>query len=175
MKKTIVLFIFFNSYFLLNAQTDQKSLSFFPSSNSKKEITVAYFMNGELCSSFFIRTVNEKFIDTYNVEKKKITIEGKEYNEQFYFTSKKDYNPKRIKINDVKLKYATDKNASCVYFIDGLPVSIDDSNTDLDESNILEIICHLYNNVSENLKINCIEIYTKTKQNIEKAGAKIIN
>ena len=175
MKKLIIIFIVLNFSFSLNAQNEFRSLSFFSKTHSKKEVTVAYFMDGTLCSSSFIRTVNEKFIDTYSVQKKKIAIEGKEYDEQVYFTSKKDYNPKFIKISEVKIKYAINQNLPCFYFIDGVPTIIDNVESNLDEDNVLEISCHVYNNVSENLKINCIEIFTKTKQNLERANTKIMN
>lgn len=179
-KKLIIVFIFFNSLFLLNAQTKfntetkQRSLSMFLETHIKKDVRVAYLINGKLASFLFLQSVNANCYNNTLVEKKIVTIEGKEYDEQLYITTKDNYQPQPISLKDIKKKYAKNKNLPCFYFIDGRIANVNEKNIILDKSNILEISCHLYDNVEENLKLNIIEIFTRSEENLKNANTLII-
>jgi hypothetical protein len=180
-KLIITIFIFLSSCFLLQAQlqiikkTDKRSISMFPHKYSENDTKVAYLIDGKLSNSLFIMSVGENFLDTYRAENKIAIIDGKEYDSQMNFTTKKGYEPKIITIKEIKKKYAKNQNLSCIFFIDGNPIKIVEKNTSLDENNVLEICCHLYHNDEDNLKINVIEIFTKSKQNIEKANTILLD
>jgi len=183
MKKILVIVLLFSSFLELNAQVkglqistqkEQRSLTMFYGNLSDKSEKSAVFIDGKQASFIELLTINSKFIDTYSVEKKAISINGKEYKEQLYIKTKDNYQSKRISLKDIRKKYAKDQNLACFYFLDGRPAKIDDVDIFLDENNILEICCHMYNNTEENLKLNIIEIFTRSDKNIEDANTMII-
>jgi hypothetical protein len=147
---------------------ERQALSMFPNIQAGNDKKVAYFVNGKLSTAFFIRSINERFWNTSTVQKKEVSIAGKKYDEQLYITTKANFEPKFLAIKEIKTKHAIDTNLPCFYFIDGKPVNIDGNNVGIDENNLLQICCHLYNNEDENFTANVIEIFTHSKQNIEK-------
>jgi len=93
---------------------------------SDKSENSAVFIDGKQASFIELLTINSKFIDTYSVEKKAISINGKEYKEQLYIKTKDNYQSKRISLKDIRKKYTKDQNLACFYFLDGRPAKIDD-------------------------------------------------
>ena len=173
-KFLMIIFVFNLSLFtcaqkIKFAEIGRKSISIFPSKYSENGTKVAYLVDGKLSNSLFILSVGENYFDSYYSSNITAKIEGKDYESQIYFTTKKGYEPKLISIKDIKTKYAKNKDLPCIYFINNNPVKIDEKNIVLDENNILEICCHLYVNNYDDLKINIIEIFTKSELNIEKS------
>jgi hypothetical protein len=183
MKKTLIFVLLFSSFLELNAQVkglqiskqkEQRSLTMFFGNLSDKSAPPAVFIDGKQVSFIELLSINSKFIETYSVEKKTTTIESKEYKEQLYIKTKNNYKPKRTSLKDIRKKYVKDQNLPCVYFMDGRLAKVVEVDIFLDENNILEITCHLYENIEENLKLNIIEIFTRSEENLKKADEIII-
>ena len=179
MKKILTIVLIFSSFLKFNAQVKdlqistqkkQRSLTMFFGNLSDKSDPPAVFIDGKQVSFMELLSINSKFIETYSVEKKTKTIESKEYKEQLYFKTKNNYQPRRTSLKDIRKKYVKDQNLPCVYFMDGRLVKIDDVDIFLDENNILEITCHFYENIKENLKLNIIEIFTQSEENLKRAN-----
>lgn len=179
MKKILTIVLIFSSFLKFNAQVKdlqistqkkQRSLTMFFGNLSDKSDLPAVFIDGKQVSFIELLSINSKFIETYSVEKKTKTIESKEYKEQLYFKTKNNYQPRRTSLKDIRKKYAKDQDLPCFYFMDGRLVKIDDVDIFLDENNILEITCHLYENIKENLNLNIIEIFTRSEENLKRAN-----
>ncbi|MFK7060577.1 hypothetical protein V3Q90_10650 [Flavobacterium oreochromis] len=181
MKNNLIVILLVSSIFVAKAQVtglqindkkEKRSLSMF-FNNLDEGKKCAVFINGEQRSFIELQSINQKLIGSYIVEKKSIKIKSKEYQEQLYIVTKDNYQPKRISLKEIRKKNVKMQNLPCVYFVDGSLVNIDEENIFLDENNILEICCHLFN-AKENLKLNIIEIFTKSDKNIEAANTMII-
>jgi hypothetical protein len=183
MKKILIIILLFASFMELNAQVkglqistkkEQRSLTMFFGNLSDEVNSSAVFIDGKHASLMELLSINSKFIDSHSVENKIISFKGKEYKEQLYIKTKDGYQSKRISLKDIKKEYAKNQNLPCFYFLDGTIAKVDDVDIFLDENNILEICCHLYENTVENLKLNIIEIFTRSDKNIEQANTMII-
>lgn len=97
------------------------------------------YIDGKQVSIIELSSINPKYFNTATVEKKELTINGKKYNYQLYFTTNDNYQSKRISLKDIRKKYAKDQSLACFYFMDGRVVKVDEVDIFLDENNILEI------------------------------------
>ena len=126
MKRTILIFLFIKSFFVLNAQElhvikekEQHSLSMFFNIISENNESVAYFVNGKISNLYFIKNISPKFIDSISVVKKSVILDDKEYQGQIYIVTKNDYNPKYVSLLHIRKEYIKEKKLPCLFFIDG--------------------------------------------------------
>lgn len=129
----------------------------------------AYYINGKYINETILKTINPQLIDSINIVKRDVEIDGKNYYGQIYIQLKKDYNPKLISLADLKLKYTNRTNAASIFMIDNEIISGDYSKYIIDENYILKIVVEKIDNNEENLQVNIIRLLTKTEENIKKS------
>lgn len=134
----------------------------------------AYFINGIQVNKVFLRSINSNNIETLNIEKGDIEIDNVKYFGKVIVKTKNNYKPKLTSLNNLKLKYTDIKENSTLFKIDNSVVNEDYNNFMIDENSILEIIIEKYENKIENLKLNIIEIFTRSEENLKKADEIII-
>jgi len=129
----------------------------------------ACYINGKYINETILKTINPQLIDSINVVKRDVDIDGKSYYGQIYIQLKKNYNPKLISLADLKLKYTNLTNTSSIFMLDNEIISGDYSKYILDENYILKIIIEKIDNKEDNLQVNIIRLLTKTEENIKKS------
>lgn len=129
----------------------------------------AYYINGKYINETILKTINPQLIDSINVVKRDVEIDGKNYYGQIYIQLKKDYTPKLISLADLKLKYINLTNAASIFMIDNEIISGDYSKCIIDENYILKIVVEKIDNNEENLQVNIVRLLTKTEENIKKS------
>ncbi len=134
----------------------------------------AYFLNGELTNESVLRTINPNEILTFNVEKENIEIDNVKYYGKLHLVTKSTYKPKLISLNKLKLKYTNLKQNSTIFKIDNEIVNADYENYLVDEKYILKIDIEKFENRTEKLIFNIINLITKTEENIKKANTIIL-
>lgn len=134
----------------------------------------AYFINGKLVNKSFLGIINPKQIATVKVEKEDIEIEGVKYFGKLIIETKNNYNLKLISLNNLKLKYTSLKENSTIFIVDNVIINEDYNGFMVDENYILKITIGNFENKNENLKLNIIEIFTRSDKNIEDANTMII-
>lgn len=149
----------------ISSKKENHSLSMF----NNMSPDVAVFINNKHCSFILLHSINANKIKTINAVNKNITVDGKEYKGALYITTKANYKPLYINLIEIKNKYAQDNKLASLYFIDGKLISVDEKEIVIDENNILEVTCHIYNNVEDKIKLNIIEIFTRSEENLKKS------
>lgn len=129
----------------------------------------AFYINGNYINGIILETISPQLINSVNVVRRDIEIDGKKYYGQIYIQLKKDYNPKLISLTDLKLKYTTLPNISSIFMIDNEIADGDYGKCIVDEKYILKIIVEKIVNKEEDLEVNIIRLLTKTEENIKKS------
>ena len=151
-----------------NAENDTiPQVSYVNTVNSER--TPAYYINGKPINGIILKTINPMHIESINVVKQDIEIEGTKYYGQIYIQLKPDYNPKLVSLTDLKLKVTNLKNTSSIFMIDHEIISGDYRKCFVDEKYILNIMVEKIVNKQENLQVNIIRLMTKTEENIKKS------
>ena len=132
----------------------------------------AYFINEKLVNESILRTINSNEIESVNIEKSDIEIENVKYSGKIKITTKKNYKPKLISINNLKNKYVKTENSEIIFKIDNEIINADYDKYIVDEKYILKLIVENYE--KEKLKICFINIVTKSEENIKKSKEIII-
>jgi hypothetical protein len=127
----------------------------------------AYYINGKLIGETILGAINPQLIDSMNVVKRDVEVDGKKYYGQIYIQLKKDYHPRLISLTEIKLKLTKPINAPSIFIIDNKIISGDYSKHIVDENYILRIIVEKIENKEENLQVNMIRLLTKTEENIK--------
>ena len=134
----------------------------------------AYFINDKLVNESILKTLNTNQISSVNVEKNEIEIDNIKYYGKLKIETKNNYIPKLISLNDLKTKYIKAKESQTIFKIDNEIIN-DDYNNFIDNKKfILKIIVENFVNVNEKLKINIVNVITKTEENIKKSKEIII-
>ncbi len=134
----------------------------------------AYFINDKLVNESILKTLNTNQISSVNVEKNEIEIDNIKYYGKLKIETKNNYIPKLISLNDLKTKYIKAKESQTIFKIDNEIINDDYNNFIVDEKFILKIIVENFVNVNEKLKINIVNVITKTEENIKKSKEIII-
>ena len=137
--------------------------------NNKKP---AYFINEKLVNESILKTINPNEIESVNVEKNDIEIENVKYYGKLKITTKSNYNPKLISLNNLQRKYVKKRINEVIFKIDNEIINADYDKYIVDEKYILKLIVENYQ--KENLKISFINIIKKTEENIKKSKEIII-
>ncbi|CAH0295553.1 hypothetical protein [Chryseobacterium sp. Bi04] len=149
----------------IKGNVEAHSLSMFRSPSNN----IAYFVNTKHYNYLFFQSLDINKIGNVNIVNKNIAVDGKNYSGAMYMSTKNNYQPQAIDLKDIKSKYAKDQSLPCQYFFNGSLIQDLERNYSIDNNNILEVSSHIYENKEENLKINIIEIFTKSEENIRKS------
>jgi hypothetical protein len=133
------------------------------------ERSPAYYLNGQFVNETILKTLNPKAIDDIRVEKKEIKVETQKYYGQIFISTKGDYRPILVSLNDLKSKYTNLKNTPTIFMIDNEIINGDYDKCLVDENYLLRISIEKIENRKEKLHFNLIQILTKTEENIKKS------
>ena len=155
-----------NSQFVTQNDTVLKVL--YVNSN-ESERSPAYYLNGQFVNETILKTLNPKAIDNIRVEKQEIKVETQKYYGQIFISTKGDYRPILVSLNDLKSKYTNLKNTPTIFMIDNEIINGDYDKCIVDENYLLRISIETIENKKEKLHFNLVQILTKTEENIRKS------
>ncbi len=127
----------------------------------------AIFFNGKLIDYSLMSTINPESIATMNVIKKDTIIDSVKYNGRIIIEGKISYNHNFMPLNKFKLKYINPSENATVFQIDGNVIYEDYDSYLIDEKYILKAIVSTIDNPKEKIKLNIINLLTKSAKNIE--------
>ena len=134
----------------------------------------ALFFNGKLVSYSLLSTINPESITSVNVVKKDTIIDSLKYFGKIMIQGKTNGNHNYMTLNEFKLKYVSPSENVPVFQIDE-NIVVDDYDTYLiDEKNILRVIVTPVDNPKQKIKIDFINLLTKSAKNIEESNQIII-
>jgi hypothetical protein len=134
----------------------------------------ALFFNGKLVSYSLLSTINPENITSVNVVKKDTIIDSIKYYGRISIQGKTTNNHNYISLNEFKLKYVSPSENIPVFQIDE-NIVVDDYDTYLiDEKNILKVIVTPVENPKQKIKIDFINLLTKSAKNIENSNQIIL-
>ena len=134
----------------------------------------AIFFNGKLIDYSLMSTINPESIGTMNVIKKDTIIDSVKYYGRIVIQGKTTNKHNYISLNEFKLKYVSPSENVPVFQIDE-NIVVDDYDTYLiDEKNILRVIVTPIDNPKQKVKIDFINLLTKSAKNIEESNQIII-
>ena len=134
----------------------------------------AFFYNGKLIDYSLMSTINPESIASMNVIKKDTIIDSVKYNGKIMIQGKTTNNNNYISLNEFKLKYVSPSENVPVFQIDE-DIVVDDYDTYLiDEKYILKVIVTPIDNPKQKVKIDFINLLTKSAKNIEESNQIII-
>ena len=134
----------------------------------------AIFFNGKLVDNTLMSTFNPESIATMNVVKKDTIINSVKYYGRIMIQGKTTSNQNYISLNEFKLKYISPSENATVFQIDG---NIIDANYDsylIDEKYILKVIVTPVENSKQKIKLDFINLFTKSVKNIEESNRIIL-
>ena len=133
-------------------------------SNIKKP---AYFLNNKFISGTLFSTLNPMLIESINILKENIQIDGILYYGQIQIRTKNNYSPQIISLRELKEKYTNLKNKSTIFMVDEVIVNADYDNYFVDENYLLKIVVDKVENTKENIDLGLIKLLTKSDENIK--------
>ena len=134
----------------------------------------AIFFNEKLIDYSLMSTINPESIGTMNVIKKDTIIDSVKYYGRIMIQGKTTNNHNYISLNEFKLKYVSPSENIPVFQIDE-NIVVDDYDTYLiDEKNILKVIVTPVENPKQKIKIDFINLLTKSAKNIENSNQIIL-
>ncbi len=129
----------------------------------------ALFFNGKLVSYSLLSTINPESITSVNVIKKDTIIDSVKYFGKIMIQGKTPSKYNYMSLSEFKSKYVSSSENVPVFQIDG---TIVDDNYDsylIDEKNILRVIVTPVDNPRQKIKIDFINLLTKSNKNIEES------
>ena len=134
----------------------------------------ALFFNGKLVSYSLLSSINPENITSVNVVKKDTIIDSVKYYGKIMIQGKTNDNHNYMTLNEFKLKYVSQSENVPIFQIDE-NIVVDDYDTYLiDEKNILRVIVTPVDNPKQKIKIDFINLLTKSSKNIEESNQIII-
>ena len=134
----------------------------------------AIFFNGKLVSYSLLSTINPENITSVNVVKKDTIIDSVKYFGKIMIQGKTPSKYNYMSLSEFKSKYVSSSENVPVFQIDG---TIVDDNYDsylIDEKNILRVIVTPVDNPKQKIKIDFINLLTKSAKNIEESNQIIL-
>lgn len=129
----------------------------------------ALFFNGKLVSNSLLSTINPQNITSVNVVKKDTIIDSVKYFGKIMIQGKTPSKYNYMSLSEFKSKYVSSSENVPVFQIDG---TIVDDNYDtylIDEKNILRVIVTPIDNPRQKIKIDFINLLTKSDKNVEES------
>jgi hypothetical protein len=144
--------------------------------NSKKIIKnpPAFFYYGKLVDNTLMSAFNPENIATMNVVKKDTIIDSVKYYGRIMIQGKTTSKQNYISLNEFKLKYISPSENATVFQIDGNVIDNDYDKCLIDEKYILKVIVTPVDNPKEKIKLNIINLLTKSLKNIEESNQIIL-
>ena len=134
--------------------------------NTRNEYSPQFYLNENMIDGHILQTLDSKKIDEVIVEKDEINSSG-----IVYIKTKRNYEPKFISLNELKLKYIDIPiNTSTLFMLNGNVINRDFDEFFVDENYILKIEFQNVYNSKESLDIFVINLITRTKENLAKAN-----
>jgi hypothetical protein len=130
---------------------------------------IAFIINGQLIPGFDMASLDIHMIDTFNIYKRDTTVNGHTYSASILISTKKEYTPEYITLNDLKRKHTSVESGPNIFMIDDRIISDNYDRVMVDEKHILKIEVSKIRNPEENLDVNVIRLSTKSKTNTENA------
>ncbi|MCE7041086.1 hypothetical protein [Dyadobacter sp. CY312] len=130
----------------------------------------AFFINGEFISGGIVPLFNPEIIKDVNVYRDSITVGETLYDSQIRITTKNNYLPKFISLNQLKAKYTSLAQQHAVFSINNDRIINKDYDKYLvDESYILSITIEKTDKAKGSSDLNFIRLLTRTPENIAKS------
>jgi len=128
-------------------------------------------LNDKYVASEVLNTLNPNNIESIQIEKNKIQIDGIEYYGKIIVKTKSNSNLSLLKISDFVKKYTDIRDEKYIFLIDGEILNADKNLMFIDEKNIMQIKVTKLDKI-EDFKNNLflIELLTRTKENLKKAN-----
>jgi len=134
----------------------------------------AVFYNEKLVSYSLLSTINPESISTINVIKKDTIIDSVKYNGKIMIQGKTNGNHNYMTLNEFKMKYVSPSDNFPVFQIDGDIIDNDYDTYLIDEKYILKVIVTPIENTKQKIKIDFINLLTKSNKNIEESAPIIL-
>jgi len=141
---------------------------------SKNPKPPAIFYNGKLVDYSIMSTFNPESIATMNVVKKDTIIDSVKYYGRIMIQGKTTNSHNYISLNEFKMKYVSSSENEIVFQIDGNIIDADYDSYLIDEKYILKVIVTPIENTKQKIKIDFINLLTKSARNIEDSKQIII-
>ena len=142
---------------------------------TKIENEVLWNLNGQVVDKQVIKTIDPNKIEALKIEKESSEFNDANYTGTIYITTKENYKPKLISLNELKAKYLSiSKSTYSLFLLDGKVINMDYDKFRIDENYILKIEVQDVENGKENLDIVVISLLTRTKENLKKANTIMI-
>lgn len=134
-----------------------------------KDPNVAFFINGRLMPNMDLAALSAESLNSVEVIKKDTTLNGHTYDARILITTKSDFAPSFISLNELKRKYTNLKAGPSIFMIDDRVISNNYDEIMVDEKTILQIVVDKISNPEEKLDVNVIKLLTKSEVNIKKS------
>ena len=135
---------------------------------NSNENNPAYFVNDFQLNTSSIRFIEPNTIENIVVEKDIFEANGRKYIGKIHIKLKENIEFKPISINALKTKYLDLPEFNTIFMIDGKIVYDNFNEVIVNERNIYKIEVQLLDNENEKLKLNIVNIITRTENNIKK-------
>lgn len=134
----------------------------------------AIFFNGKLVSYSLLSTINPENITSVNVVKKDTIIDSVKYFGKIMIQGKTPSKYNYMSLSEFKSKYVSSSENVPVFQIDGTIVDDDYDSYLIDEKNILRVVVTPVDNPKQKIKIDFINLLTKSAKNIEESNQIIL-
>ena len=175
--KYIITLIFVVTFTSVYCQQDSELVNDIKSKHKGFEFKKsAFFLNSELMnceSESFNIFFDPAHIDNIMIEKGIVQYNGNTYNGKILITTKKDEPLNLLSQEQITTEFAKGKNLKTLYMIDGQFITTDIKSYRIEKEYILnlELVNDRY---VESLDIDIIQIFTKSKVNLDKKNQIII-
>lgn len=136
---------------------------------NKNERQPVYVLNGQQISVNTLKTINPQIIDSINVERKEIKLNGTTYYGKLSIKMKAGYRPQFVSLNNLKIQYTQIKNEPALFMIDNEFIKEDYDQCIVDQKYILKIIVDKIDIPDNKIQINVIRLLTRNEENIRKS------
>ena len=137
----------------------------------KRNEEPAIFLDSTQVATKMMQYMDPNEIESVNVDKKDVPINGKLYHGQIYITSKNPTKYNFITLDQIKSEFTKIKSSEIIYMINGEFIKEDLKALVLDRNYILKVEVtnsnDFYNLRESNIKFDIINIILKTKENLD--------
>ena len=129
---------------------------------------VAFFSNNKFLGSSTGPNVKMTDVESVDVEKRDTVIMNKKYYGLIFMSTKIDYNPQLITLNELKHKYVKHSDKPAIFMVDNELINDDPDKYVIDEKGILRVYVNTITRTKDNLDMLVINLSTKSEKNINK-------
>lgn len=141
----------------------------------KKKSTVLYYLNGNRINEDILSIFDTNKIETISVESEKTEIDGITYDGKIFVTSKNQYEPKLITLEELKAKYCdVPDNVPSVFILDNTVINADPTTYQVDEKFIFQISVQHVEQGKSTPAVYVIILKRRTKENLDNSNKIIL-